>query len=245
MKRKYIRVLGVCACLGLFGLMNSCTGEEELGKYPSTWLSYTLSVDPTQLNVKAVNSTPTTLKVSSNTKWTVSANSSWVHLSTTNGIKDGTVDVTCDVNTSTSESRTSTIIFRYDDNDWDYTQVEVKQEPAIRATFEESKSKDIGRYSFTVENTYGSPYEIKECGVVYSATNAIPTIESGYVLKCNEVPEDDKTIQLTISNKIESGTIYYCRFYVVSPLGYEYSEAFQVLTEGKVPDISDNNKPQK
>ena len=246
MKRKYIRILGVCVCLGLFGLMNSCTSEEELGKYPSTWLSYTLSVDPKQITVEeAINSTPTTLKVSSNTKWTVSTNSSWIHLSTTSGIKDGTVDVTCVDNTSTTESRTGTIIFRYDDdNEWNYPQVEVTQNPAIKATFGECESSDIGRYSFTVKNTYDSPYAITECGIVYSAINVIPTVENGNVLKCSEVPED-KTIQLTVSVKIESGTNYNCRFYVKSPLGHEYSEAFKVLTEGKTPDVSDNNKPQK
>lgn len=238
MKNIDSKITGIVFSLFFLLLLNSCTSEEEAGKFPSKKLTYSLSVNKEFVEVSAKDGT-VELSVTSDGRWTVTANRGWINLNgVTEGLQDGIVKVDFEDYYSIAEPRTGAITFHC--NGKDYV-VDVKQLAASSTVFGKPMSSGIQRDAAIVETPFDAMFPVSEYGVVYSKTNSKPTIDDLVVNVTENLSNNKIQVQLT---GLESRTQYYYRLYVKSALGIEYSTEDSFTTLGGIPGNKDNKRPE-
>lgn len=196
----------------------------------------TFDVSPTVINAGALPDTYE-LILEGDAAWTASVNVDWCTLSKLSGTAGEDISVNVKENKSKSE-RTATITFS---TNLGNKTCEVKQSGAVVPVVTGFAVSDIQRYSFKASVSYSSEYDVTECGVCYSVSNAMPSISD--VVEKTVVTGNTGNVSLTIEG-LQSGKTYYVRAYAKSAVGIGYSEVITIKTPGAIPGSGDNVTPQ-
>ena len=199
----------------------------------------TLSATEVTLGAKSADQD---IKVTSNSVWSASTETSWIHIEDGEGDSNGRFSFTLDDNKSLT-ARQGTITFAYGSG---RQTINVNQEGATATKFEKTQTSNIGRYQADISGIFNSIFDVTEYGVVYSATVAEPTLEEDndniHQVVVSTTPIAQDIVSATITG-LKAGSTNYARLYTSGPLGTEYGPVISFVTSGGAPDAGDNPTP--
>ena len=182
------------------------------------------------------------IKVTSNSVWSASTETSWIHIEEGEGDSNGRFSFTLDDNKSLT-ARQGSVIFTYGSG---RQTIAVNQEAATPTTFEKIQATNVGRYQADITGIFNSMFDVTEYGVVYSSTVTEPTLDEENTNIHQEVISTTAISQNIVSGTIKNlkaGSKNYARLYTKGPLGTEYSSVVSFVTSGGSPDAGDNPTP--
>lgn len=182
------------------------------------------------------------IKVTSNTVWSASTETSWIHIGDGEGDSNGSFSFTLDDNKSLT-SRQGSIVFTYGSGN---QTIIVSQEAATATKFEKTQASNVGRYQADISGIFNSMFDVTEYGVVYSATVKEPTLDEDnaniHKIVVSTTASSQDIVSTTITG-LKAGSTNYARIYTSGPLGTEYSPVVSFVTSGGSPDSGDNPTP--
>ena len=206
-----------------------------------TQAAATATLSATEVTLAAKSSSQD-IKVTSNSIWSASTETSWIHIENGTGDSNGRFTLTVDDNQSLT-ARQGSIIFTYGSG---RQTIAISQEAATATKFEKVQANNVARYQADITGIFNSAFDVTEYGVVYSATVEEPTIDEDNANIHQEVISTTATSQDIVSATIKglkAGSKNYARIYTKGPLGTEYSPVVTFVTSGGSPDAGDNPTP--
>ncbi len=201
----------------------------------------TATLSATEVTIGA-KSASQDIKVTSNSVWSASTETSWIHIENGEGDSNGRFSFTLDDNKSLTP-RQGSITFTYGSGK---QTIAVNQEAATATRFEKVQATNVARYQADITGIFNSVFDVTEYGVVYSATVEEPTLDEENANIHQEVLSTTATSQDIVSTTIKglkAGSKNYARIYTKGPLGTEYSQVVTFVTLGGSPSSDDNPTP--
>ncbi len=194
-----------------------------------------LSVSPLALTLPAAGGSKD-VQITCNADWTVSVSNEWVSLSEVSGSQNKVISVTAPVyKIQSSRSATVTIVSGSKEQRTVTITQEAAELPIISLLTLIGNS--VGRHEATMSFSVSSEFAITACGLCYSETSAMPTVDDNTLLT------GSNTSAVVLSG-LEAGVTYYVRAFATSDIGTTYSDnVVTVTTLGTEPGSDDNPFP--